>query len=180
MVLTFGIGLLYALYTTVIPTKELNLARKKYKTGAVMRKPQNLQILYRSFQILNANIICFIRPIIMVAHGAGVVLPIFCNFIRIRHLKILYRVSTGSIIIMGLFTFGFWTMVLQFGKYLFVRGNKTLGSWKRQSWGDSRENNLMKRFRISCRLVLVRCSNPLVIGRITQLGFCQGYYEGNA
>lgn len=178
MMFVLGCGLLYALYTTAILTKELDFSKKRYRTLDRLRNSENLQIVYRGFQILNANMLSFVGPVVLVGHGVCAILPMFCNFILIRYWDILDAISITSVSIMGIFPLGFWTLVLQFGKYLFVRGNKTLGSWNRQSWGNLRENKIMKRFGRSCRLVLLRYGNQLVIGRMTQFVFVKAIMRG--
>ncbi len=63
----------------------------------------------------------------------------------------------------------FWIFVLQIGKYLWIQGNKNFDSWAKFDCSCSNhEKKIMKRFRKSCRLVLICHGKVLVFGRMTQ------------
>ncbi len=174
-IVIFGI---FVLYVTVFLTKEMNMSRNRYKTLDILREPENLRIVYRAFQVLFANMICFLGPFISLAHGFCVIGPIFCNFLLIRYWGNLEPVNKLFVVLLAIILFSFWTFVLQLGKYLFVRGNKILGSWKRKRWGNEIERKVMKRFHKSCRLILIRCGNQLVFVRITQFNFVKAILRG--
>ncbi len=178
LIYTITFIMVFVLYTTVLLTKEMSLSRNKYKTLDILRQPENLRLVYRAFQVLFANFVCFIGPFVSLAHAFAVFLPIFCNFFLIRYWGNLELISKMFTIMMSLLLFSFWTFVLQLGKYFFVRGNKILGSWKRKRWENEMERKVMKKFQKSCRLILIRCGNQLVLGRITQFNFVKSIMRG--
>ncbi len=178
LIYTMTIILVFLLYVTILLTKEMSLSRNKYKTLDILRQPENLRVAYRAFQVLFANFVCFIGPFVSLAHAFSVCLPIFCNFFLIRYWGNLNLISKLFAIMIALILFSVWTFVLQLGKYLFVRGNKIVGSWKRQRWENKIEEKVMERFQKSYRLVLIRCGNQLVLGRITQFNFVKSIMRG--
>ncbi len=178
LIYTVAILIVFILYSTVLLTKEMSLTRNSYKTLNILRTPQNMRVTYRAFQILFANLLCFAGPFLLLGHGFTVMFPIFCNFVLIRYWNVLKPISKIFAVMAAVMVFGFWTFVLQLGKYLSVRGNKTLESWKRKRWNNHLDRRIMQNFQKSCRLVLIRCGNQLVLGRITQFNFVKAIMRG--
>ncbi len=178
IIYTLAIVMVFVFYVTVLLTKEMSLSRNKYKTLNTLRQPENLRVVYRAFQVLFANFVCFIGRFVSLAHGFCITVPIFCNFLLIRYWSNLELISRMFVVMLAFMLFSFWTFVLQLGKYLFVRGNKILGSWQRKRWENQLERRVMKRFQKSCRLILIRCGNQLVLGRITQFNFVKSIMRG--
>lgn len=177
--LTGSIVIFILWYLTVILTKELRLGRTSYKTLNTLREQDNLRIIYRSFQILNENAMCFIGPYITMFHCLFVLFPALCNFLLIRYwhdLDLLCKLPllTGCFLVTG-----FWLLVLQLGKYLWVRGNRILTSWSRTSWsGSNTEMKIMRKFTKSCRPILIFHGKQLVVGRMTQFFYFKAVTRG--
>ncbi len=179
--LTFGFILAYMFYVTVIFTNELRLGNKqsKYKALNKLRdNSENLTHIYRCFQILNANTMCFIGQFVAFTHALLIVTPVWCIFVLFRYWNVLSVLTKGPMILGFPLSMGFWTFVLQLGKYLFVGSNKIMVSWSRAVYNDSKERKIMKSFRKSCRPVVICWGKNLVLGRMTQFNYIKGIMRG--
>ncbi len=133
----------YFVYVTVVFTNELKLGYEKsrYRTSDNLRNdPNNLRHIYRCFQILNANAMCVTGIFIAVTHALCIILPVMCNFILIHYWNSLSLLANVPVKLGLPISMGWWTFVLQLGKYLFVRSNKILNSWNLKSWGSKKRN----------------------------------------
>ncbi len=174
-----GFLLIYLYSVTMFYTKELVLGQNHYATFKVLRSnPENLRKVFRAFQILNANLMCFLGMFIIYLHTVLMVVPIFGNFVLIKYwdrIHLIIKTSIGCTVCGALL---FWTSVLQFGKYLWVRSNKILWSWKGVGWGSAKETRIMNKFRKSCKPVLLQNGNMIVIARMTQFKYMKGVVRG--
>lgn len=172
-------GLGYEFYLTFVLTKEFSMNnRARYRASQSFRDPKTLRLYYRSFQILNENALVIFGPAVLWLHVALTLIPIFGNCALLFYWNDLRALSRLAIF-MGIgFILPFWTLVLELGKYLYTKGNQVLFSWKGHNWGIIKESRIMKRFRTSCRLVLIRCGNELVLSRITPFNYLKGVLWG--
>ncbi len=160
----------YVFQITLFVTVELRVGLKenRYNSLSILRQNSNiLQIEFRALQILHKNILCWLGPYVLLMHGAFMTAAIFFNFILIRYggkLDPLYRIP----IILGLvLCLGIWTSVIEISRVLNSRGNKVLSSWGGDKWGNSFNNKLMKRFRRSCKPLVVAYGTQFVMGKGT-------------
>ncbi len=163
----------YLYCVTIFLTRELRLGAMQYRTIEKLRKPEDLRIVYRSFQVLNENVSCFMGQFFYILHGACIVYPVFDIALLIHCWNTLSPLTKGVLFFGIPSTVGLWTFFLQMCKYLFIRGNKILVSWKHNNWKDKHEKRLMKRFIKSCRLILLKHENYIVFGRMTQFIYIQ-------
>ncbi len=178
IIITVGFSLVYSVYLTEVLTKELRFNRRYYRTLDALRKPAGLTHIYRSFQVLNNEGLSFLSIFILLGHWYCVITPMFCSFILITYWDKLDPLGKAPILLGVPSTMGFWTVVLQLGKYLYVRGDKLLWSWQNHNWGKKRDHKYMERFRWSCQPVLIRHGNQLVLARITQFNYFKGIIHG--
>ncbi len=179
--ITLGFCETYFVYVTVIFTNELKLSKSPrfYRTLDTLRNdPNNLRHIYRCFQLLNANAMYITGKYLFAGHVLCLIIPVLCNFILIHYwanLGLLAKVP----VMLGLPTsMGYWTVVLQFAKYLFVRSTKLLNSWNGKCWGSKKETSVMNKFRKSCRPVIIHWNKNLVLGRMTQFNYIKGVLRG--
>ncbi len=173
-IMVVGFCELYMFYLTVIFTKELKLGqgRSKYRSLDILRtKSENLRHIYRCFQIINSNAMCFMGRFMAISHALCTIVPVLCNFILIRYWNTLDTLSKCPVIFGIPVALGYWTFVLQIGKYLFVRSHKILNSWKKHAWEDKMERKVMGKFVKSCRPVVLCWNKSLVFARITQFNY---------
>ncbi len=105
------------------------------------------------------------------AHALCTYIPVLCNFILIHYWDSLGPLTRVSVMLVLPVSMGYWAIVLQFGKYLFVRSNKVLNSWNRKCWGSTKETRVMKKFRKSCTPVVIHSGKKLMFGRMTQFNY---------
>ncbi len=117
---------------------------------------------------------CFIGQFVAFTHALMIVIPVLCIFVLFRYWNALSTLGKGPVVLGFPLTFGFWTFVLQLGKYLFVRSNNGLVSWSRKTWNSRLENKIMGKFRKSCRPVVLCWGKALVLARITQFNYIKG------
>lgn len=170
--------LTYGVYVNFIVTNELRLDAKHYRSIDKIREAKNLMIVYRSFQIINANVWVFGGYFLLYFHSALMILPIYGNSALIKYWNFLDFISVTAIVVVCWGVFFIWILILQFGKYMYIRGENTLFSWKRATWRNKMEAKQMAKFRKSCQPVLFRYGNLFVIGRITQFKFVKGVVRG--
>ncbi len=169
----------YLYYVSIFFCKELKLGSSpvSYRTSNLLREPSNLRHIYRCFQVLNANAMGFLGPFFAVTHTLCVITPVLCSSILIKYWNIMDMLTKGPIILSLVVSMGYWMFVLQIGKYLFVRSKKVLGSWDRKIWKHGIENKVMRRFRKSCRPVVICWGKSFVLKRITQFNYVKGIFR---
>lgn len=178
-IITGNLFIAYLYSVTIFYTKELVLGQNRYNTLNTLRSNQeNLRHAFRSFQILNSNIMSWLGNFLTFFHSVAMILPTFGNFVLITYWKDLFIAGKISIVCSAWGAFSFWTVTLQLGKYLYVRGDRILRSWKGVWWGTRKDTRVMNKFRKSCRPVLIHNGSLLVIARITQFKYMKGVVRG--
>lgn len=171
--------LVYLFCLTTFYAKELVLGRESYQAISEFRtNPENLRHVFRCFQLLNANVMCFVGYYITYFHSAFMTIPILGNFIMIAYWDHLHLVTRAVLALGSVVAFTFWTTVLQLGKYLYVRGYIILFSWKGANWCTKLERKIMSKFRKSCKPVMIHNGSLLRMTRITQFRFMKGVVRG--
>lgn len=167
------LGTVYGFYVTLILSKELRIKNNctTYLTTEKLRRTPNLRLIYRSFQLVHQNFMCFLGIYIVILNASVVVSVVFTNFVLLRYWSDQHTIMR----VLGLgYTLMFiliWTAILQLGKLLFLKGNKVVNSWRGRDWGNVVENRIMKRFKISCKPILLSYGRQFVIGRQSILVF---------
>lgn len=99
-------------------------------------------------------------------------------FVMFRYWNVLSILGKGPMILGLPLSMGFWTLVLQLGKYLLVGSNKIMVSWSCTAYTDCKERKVMKVIRKSCKPVAISWVTSLVLGRMTQFNYLKGIMWG--
>lgn len=172
------LAMTYMYYLTQVFTQELTLGNKCYCTIDTLRTSGNIRNTYRSFQILNTNLMQLLGPVFLFGQSAFTIFPIYGIMICFNYWNLLHPVVKLFILFISIFCVGYWLTILQLGKYLYTRGEKMLSSWKCVDWGSKKEFKIMSKFRRSCSLVLLSFKTTFVIKRITPIVFVKGVVRG--
>lgn len=170
----------YGFYFTLLFSKELRVGRRDstYLTTAELRKSNTLCLTFRSFQIVNTNAMCFMGLYLVAINASVIIAVVFLNFSLLKYWNVLHTlIKLLCLLITVTFTI-FWTAILELGKLFFIKGNKVLSSWNGREWGSKRENNIMKRFRLSCKPILISYGNQFVIRKQSILVFYRAIVRG--
>lgn len=172
------VSITFLFYVTLILTQELCLEKKEYRSVGDLRQAGNLALTYRTLQLLMTIAMEFMGRFLVIFHCATTIIPIYANFVLIRYWEDMDFVGKGLVFMFAALAIFSWIIVLQFGKYLFIRGENTLCSWKGAQFGSKREGKIMGRFRKSCRRIVLCHGNTLVLARITQFKYVKGVVRG--
>lgn len=167
---------IYAFYVAPFYLLELKLGRLKYKTDNRLRNYANIQIMFRALQILHDQAMSLFGPLLLVSNGYVMYTVIFSSSVLIRYwptLSLLARSFLGGLCVLFLC---FWVFVLEMGRFFCTNGTKTLGSWRKASWGSNKKE--MVRFCRSCKPILICYESQFVVRRLTMLKFLQGVIRG--
>lgn len=163
---------------TVVYAQELNLSRLSYRTCESLRNLTNLMHSYRCLHIIYSKFEMPFGPYIVFYHVALTILPVYTFFVLICYgnkIDIVAIFILSSAASVGL---GIWLFVLQLGKYLCVKGGKTLSSWRKLMTCSDDKAKLMRIFKRSFRPLLLCCGKSLRIQRITQFNYIKGNLRG--
>jgi len=171
---------IYSFYFAPILIRELRIGKSRnfYKMSAKLRRPKNIRHVYRSLQIIQANIFSFLGRFLFMCHGNFLVSTLFLNFVLIRYWGQLQIVTKIQFLIWTYVLMTFWACVLELGRFLLTKGNKTLRSWKGGKWKSATNNNLMKKFLRSCKPIVLSYGKQFVVGRVSVLAFFRGNMRG--
>jgi len=170
--------IVYGCYITPIIILELSIGRSSYRMHESIRNFSNIQIVYRSLQVLHANALSITGIYIVISNALFMVTSVYCNFVLIRYWNRLEMLSKGQLLIWSFLFIGAWAFVMELGRFLFAKGSKSLRSWNGDKWGNVRENKLMKKFCRSCKPIAVCNGRQFVIGRVSILVFFRGVTRG--
>ncbi len=164
------------IYMTLVLSRELNLNLKltQYRTCSRLRSVNNLQHAYRSFQILMEQWNRVVGIVIWTGNFFFVAIPVLLMVMLLNVWKQLLPIARATLTMGLLIICLVWLAILQCGKYFWLQGNKTLRSWKIHKWTNTYEKRLMKKFHKSCRLILLRYGNVLILGRMNQFTYVLG------
>ncbi len=162
--------LIHLSYLNFMVSNELHLRLvKPYRTIFTFRNATNIRIVYRSLQILHQNFVCFMGPFVSLFNGFATMLPIMTNVICLKYWNELSWIIKLLLFTGATMSFSFWILFSQVGKSLWLGGSRNFYSWKIVGFDvDSFEKKAMKKFVRSCKLILIRNGNFLVIGRMNQ------------
>lgn len=175
LILVFAIDLIalmfaaYMFYLVVLIQDHKLGYKHVYKMSNALRMAKHICVFYRSLQILHKNALCFMSQYLAILHLLFTVFFLFVNFSFIRFWNELNWLIIGFISVGYIGCFSFWMFVLQIGKYLWIKGNNNFDSWDKVGFVcNPAEKKVMKKFKKSCRLILICHGKILLIGRMTQ------------
>jgi len=156
----------------------MNQSQNTYKMNNSLRTAANIRHAYRSFQILSANTFCFLGIFLIISQATFTWVAVYANFVLIRFWSQLHIGSKAILLSSSVLATGFWVVMLEYGKLLFTKGKRVLGSWKGNKWGSVRENREMRRFIWSCQPITFSYGRQYVIKRVHLLLFLRGVTRG--
>lgn len=173
------LGLIYLYYIANILIRELPLGLPKYSTNDILRQPYHIRLVYRSMQICNSQVMGVFGFVFLFGQVSFSVSPMYINFILIRYWDNLHISLCMFFFLWLLFCLSFWSVILQIGGYLFVKGRKTISTWKRfQGWKSKEEEREMKKFAKSCTPIVICFGKQYVVKKFTLLKYHKGVGRG--
>ncbi len=179
LAITSTLLLIHMLYFTVLYTKEFKLGAKTYKTKHKLRNSHNIRTMYRAFQLLHQNVLCFMGGVFAFCHFGFTLQPIFVNFVLIKYWKGIHLFAKVLLLVVSPAVTSIWMLTLQLCSSFFVKGEKSLKSWELYDWGSKRENRVMRRFRKSCKPVIVCYGSMYQVKRITPFAYVRTIIKGS-
>ncbi len=175
-----GSLILFMSYLYFMIALELRIGRVAYLTSKEFRNAESVRLFYRSFQIIHQQcmISCYLGVYALVAHAIFMMAHIYVTFVLIRYWELLHAIPKALMVVGDFLGIGYWTLLLQIGCRFYIDGSKTLGSWKRNNWGQPETKKLMKKFVKSCTLILISYGKQFVIGRKTVMTYYKGVEKG--
>lgn len=147
--------------------QEFNLRRKKLKTVAKLRTPQNIRLIYREGQILLSLVNAVFGFLLVPSQTLVTQFVIFVT-------AVLVWVVTMSCV---------WMFILEIAGYIYIlhtcmHGNRVLTSWMYHQWGSRQETRFMNKFTKSCKSVMIHYGNANIIRGSTLLSYIRGLLKG--
>lgn len=175
-----GSIMVYLIYCSLFLTRELRVGRARYRTSDCLRQPENIILVYRSFQVLHENCMCFLGIFLVCCNAIFMMSAISINFVLLRYWQVMHVTSKAPLSLGTVLLMGFWSILLELGKTFFVRGTKVILSWKRHTvWNSNpRRNKEMRKFAKSCKPILVSYGRQFVVGRVSVINFFRGVVRG--
>lgn len=159
--------------------KELHLGLPGgYLAPPHTREADTIRLWYRAFQLLNGNIMCFVGLYVALSSVICTLSAIYGIATLFRFWGMLNVVAKTLLVLLTIVTLIIWAFIAEVGRMFFTRGNKLLGSWKRNQWKSKQERELMRRFEQSCPPILIAYGRELVLRRVSILKFCRGVIRG--
>lgn len=174
-------ALFYFYYVVIFYTVEFKLRQPEsaYRSLKCLRTiPEKLRHTFRAFQVLHTYC-TYIPSRHLIIFNAGITLAaIYITFVSIRYWDQLEVYAKVPLLIADVFVSGIWSLALLSGKYLFCKGHQALNSWKMHPWGSEKECKIMKKFRLSCKPLLLSCGTLFVVRKASIFGFFKGVTRG--
>lgn len=178
--LSCSLLIIYNFFIPYILGKEMRVGRRKscYKADDEIRKADNLRLVFRGFQVLHYNFICFVGLFLALINAGCMVTAMYALFVLINYGKDLQVLTAIPLLIAVVLIMVIWSAVLEYGKIYHVMCKKVFFSWKRYNWGSRKENQIMAKFRVSCRPILMSYGKDFVVGPLSVLNFSKGVMRG--
>lgn len=161
-----------------ILVKELRFGRPKYLSIDSLRKPQNLQIVYRMGQILILHTNALFGKILIPIQTFTTLMSVFGAYVAIKHNDKMKTMSLLMVLGWTLIAAVGWGLCLTLGGYLHSNGQKILGSWRKYEWKSKKERNEMKKFVRSCKPIVICYGKIFVVRRVSLMIFVRGLTRG--
>lgn len=163
-------------FLAIVLSRELNISLQpqRYRTSHKLRNSSNLQLGYRSFQIVMEHWNGTLGYVIWSGSVIFLAIPVMFGVILLHSWKQLDMFAKFYLISGFICSTTVWLLILQCGKYLWWQGTKTLQSWKTYISKNKVEQQMMKKFGKSCRIVLFRYGTTVVLQRMNQFLYVIG------
>lgn len=168
--------IMYAYYLAPFYLRELRVGLVKYRTDPSLRTTCNIQVMIRALQLLHEHTLNFLGIWLVIGNGYFMYTVIFCSAVLMCYWSELLPIPKVMLCGICLIFLGFWLFLLELGRYFFVKGAKTMRSWKVCKWGSNTKQ--MIKFQKSCRPILLSWGTQFVIRRATVLNFLRGIVRG--
>lgn len=171
----------YCFYVTIIYTVELNLSLKPNKYRACNSLRNDLEkffLVFRAFQVLHQYLLAVYGLMLLIFQRAFMYMVSICNVVLFCYWDEMEPFARAPVLAGMLLSLTAWTLVLEFGRIMFSRGTKTVNSWSSRDWKTVRDKRLIKKFKKSCKPLLLGCGTVFVIKRATILNFSRGVARG--
>lgn len=172
---------LYGMNVVLFYTLELRLGfhDSKYCTISTLRKqPDCLATVYRAFQILHQYFLLQFGPILLFADGVLMMNCIYITFVLIRYWNELEAYAKAPLLVQDILGMLVWSGIVEIGRLLNNRGNKVPNSWMRSNWRSAFEQKFIKKFRKSCKPLLLAYGTQYVVRNKSLLMFYKGVIRG--
>lgn len=176
-----GLFLSFALiYGTVyypLVVKEVQMGRRKYKASDSIRETKNLMLVYRMLQIIQARLNHLFGKCLVPMQALMTISFVFGGYMLIRFKSEVSLITILFMILSVLPSF-LWSVLLYMGGHLHVTGRKIIMSWRYYRWSNSYDRKLMKKFRMSCRPIMICYGKMYILQRQSPLVFFRGLVRG--
>lgn len=170
--------LLFLYFIYIFLAQELLLSRTSLRTVELFRNYEYVRHAYRSLQILYAQLEYPLGGFLIFLHLIFSILPIYGFFELICYGNNFDAVTFCAICALSFCYIGFWTVLLELGKYFCVNGEKTFRSWKLLTGLSAKESRLISKFKTSCKPTLISYGKTFGIQKITPFTYIKGNIRG--
>lgn len=172
--------LYFGLFFIPLITREFRLGKgnKFYKTTSELRQSNNLMAMYRSAQVLLIVVNNLGGLLLIPAQATVTKIFVFSSYFIIKHG---HRIEIPMFLVLlawAWLAFSIWSIILWFGGYLHMHGQKTLASWRRVEYSSDFERKLMKRFTASCKPASICYGKMFVIRKVSLFIYFRGLIRG--
>lgn len=176
---TCSFGMLFYYYLLHILTQELRIGQQHYKTVDALRQPEQLTKTFIMLRIIHKYFELTIGRLLLFLHMMMTIGPVLAMFLLIAFSGRLRFFENALLFVSAVSPTFLWIFTLQVGNYLFVRGNKTVNSWRFFDLSKSRrEVKSMQKFRRCCKPLLLCYGKTFKVERITQFVYVKGIVRG--
>lgn len=155
--------------------------KKRYKTSMSLRQMSNLTKYYRALHILMGLTIEAIGAELVVGHILMLQLSVFIQLILLTYYDKLSVLNRVLFVMSWIVSSSIWVFSLDmFGRVLSA-SQKTIGSWMKAKivvWDSHKDFKYFKRFRKSCKPLMLNVENVYLIQRSTVLKFLKWTSQG--
>lgn len=169
----------YLFYLAALTIHELHLGRRgRYITTDTIRQSASLRVVFRALQVLHVRVMGLLGPFIFASHSGIMMIVMYCNCALIQYWSVLQPFTKVPLLMAGIFSGGFWNVVLELGGYMHSRGKRVIHSWNGVESRYTFKGKIMRRFTKSCTPLSIHFGKNFVIRRITLLKYHKGIARG--
>lgn len=168
----------YLFYAANVLLKELTCGLRSYRAWNRIRKVPNIFNVYRGLQIIHIECLSALGPMLVFWHGACTYTPVYANLVLICNWSDVHVSVRILLLVVSVGASFMWLLILQLGNRFCNHGKSLLHSWRLHDWKSVANNREMRKFRKSCRLLLLCFNNTYVIRRITPFLYVKGIVRG--
>jgi len=150
-------------------------AKKSYATKAELRKPRILSIEYRKVELVIKATMEFMGPLLFVGQFLMGHVGLMVNYVLVRHWDDVSIESVVIIVVIWISVQAFWVFTLGLGGKTTQQFGKVVASWKYLRTSSKEESSFMKKFRKSCRPIVIGLEGYIKLRRISACKYLYGY-----